>query len=87
MRKNELRQIPNNPPLPNILTNLSVESSRWQRLVARWRGRRHFTITPVIKEQESTETEIANIEARVRKELYPLKPKFYILPGSKNLKK
>jgi hypothetical protein len=82
--KNEFRQIAGNPPLPIKLTAIvatSSDSSVWRRIVARWRGRRHFTLAPKTKERESTSMDIANIEERVRKELYPSKIK-YIVPVS-----
>jgi hypothetical protein len=69
--KSELRRIASNPPLPTGLIKMSVTPSGWRRRVAAWRGRRHLGLHPYIKVEESTSTEIASIEARVRKELYP----------------
>jgi hypothetical protein len=52
--------------------------------VTRFRKRRNVILDPDLEVQEITVTELARIEARVRKELYPSKSKFYILPTSKN---
>jgi hypothetical protein len=70
--KSQLRRTGNNPTLPTRLTDqpVSGESFRWRRMKAAWQ-RLHLIFHPYKKTQESTMAEIASIEARVRKELYP----------------
>jgi hypothetical protein len=72
--KNKLRGTASNPALPTRLTDLPVtpgESFRLRKMVTAWRGRLHLVLHPYKKPQELTSTELASIEARVRKELYP----------------
>lgn len=72
--KSKLRRIGSNPALPTRLINLSVppgKSVGRQRMKETWRERLHFILHPYKKGQELTLAEIASIEARVRKELYP----------------
>jgi hypothetical protein len=72
--KSKLRRIGSNPALPTRLTDLSNppgKSFRWRRMMTAWRERLHLIFHPYKKVQESTLAEIASIEARVRKELYP----------------
>ncbi|MGA9771490.1 MAG: hypothetical protein WBV94_20830 [Blastocatellia bacterium] len=71
--KSQLRRTGNNPALPTRLTDqpASGGSFRWRRMKAAWRERLSLIFHPYKKVQESTMAEIASIEARVRKELYP----------------
>jgi len=67
--KSKLRRIGSNPALPTRLTDLPASPGKRFRWAA-WRERLHLILHPY-KAQESTLAEIASIEARVRKELYP----------------